>query len=393
LKTTFTIPRHLLDYTTDFLRRRPEDMRLDEALRSWARGKRQISPADQRKVVGLVLDLQRWQGWTRRQDRMERRVTVAAEYAQRFARNPRSIDPGELLARAVPAWVWDHLPEGTDDARRLAWVRSLQTPAPLWLRARPGKAVALLKELGDCEPAARVAGVPRPAFADALRYTGVRDLHLAPPYREGRCEIQDLASQIVAHACGARPGETWWDTCAGEGGKSLHLADLMENKGLLWCSDRSALRLARLRKRFARAQRFNLRVARWVSTEHLPTKTKFDGVLVDAPCSGLGTWRRYPEGRWTTKPDDIAELALLQQALLAAAAAAVKPGGRLVYAVCTLARDETTAIAAHFGATHRDRFEPAPVFPAEPRSPNMLQLWPQDLDANGMYIAAWRCVR
>lgn len=390
MKTAFAIPRHLLEYASEFLRRKPADMRLDEALRSWARGKRHISPADQRNVVSLVLDLYRWLGWTSDRDRVERGLSTTAQLSALYARNPGSFAPRDLLRRAVPAWVWEKLPAGTDEARRIAWARHLQRPPTLWLRSRPGQACALAKELGDSKPAQRAPGVPPAAFADALRYTGVRDLHLSAPYREGRCEIQDLASQLVAHACAPRPGETWWDACAGEGGKSLHLADLMQNKGVLWCSDRSAPRLARLRKRFARAQLFNFRVARWVTPEHLPTKTKFDGVLVDAPCSGVGTWHRYPEGRWTTQPSDLDALAAVQQQLLDAVADALKPGGRLVYAVCTLTAAETTAIVTRFDAKHRECFEPAPVFPAEPRSPAALQLWPQDLDANGMFIAAWR---
>src|SRR5208282_2875106 len=117
-----------------------------------------------------------------------------------------------------------------------------------------------------------------------------------------------------------------------------------------------------------------------------------DGVLVDAPCSGVGTWQRNPHARWTTSHDDVRELASVQASFLAAAAGSVKPGGRLVYAVCTLTRSETAAVADGFEAAHPG-FEPWPLpIAAVPGAPRM-ELRPQDLGANGMYLAAWRRVR
>ena len=170
----------------------------------------------------------------------------------------------------------------------------------------------------------------------------------------------------------------------------MHLSDLMQNKGLLWASDRSARRLTKLKERAARAKVFNFRVGAWEGGPQLPTKTKFDGVLVDAPCSGLGTWQRNPHARWTTTPKDISELAVVQTQLLNHIAPSLKPGGRLVYAVCTLSRAETTAVADAFTAAHPE-FEPVSPFP-DPKSqtPGPVTLWPQDLNANGMFIAAWK---
>ncbi|MFA5058786.1 MAG: RsmB/NOP family class I SAM-dependent RNA methyltransferase, partial [Opitutaceae bacterium] len=199
----------------------------------------------------------------------------------------------------------------------------------------------------------------------------------------------------------------WWDACAGEGGKTLHLADLMQNRGLIWASDRSVRRLQILKKRAARAQVFNYRAVAWNGGPQPPTKTRFDGILVDAPCSGVGTWQRHPHARWTVSPADVRELAAVQQKLLQHAAGSLKSGGRLVYAVCTLTRTETTGVAAAFTADHPE-FEPVAVFPetkdqrsevsgqaARPALTSDLcrlssvVLWPQELNANGMFIAAW----
>jgi 16S rRNA (cytosine967-C5)-methyltransferase len=192
--------------------------------------------------------------------------------------------------------------------------------------------------------------------------------------------------------CNPRPGSTWWDACAGEGGKTLHLSDLMRNQGLIWASDRAEWRLQRLRRRAARAGMFNYRAVLWDGGPKLPTRTRFDGVLVDAPCSGMGTWGRNPHARWTTRPEDIRELSELQQRLLTHASAAVKPGGLLVYAVCSLAAAETTGVANTFQASHPDFITEPLTNPCHPatRAEAELWLWPQDLGGNGFFLRAWR---
>src|SRR5258708_7714654 len=264
------------------------------------------------------------------------------------------------------------------------WVKSLQTEPALWLRARLGQGTALAKKLGEC-------WIPGAAsLRDTVRYDGLEDLFRTPEFHAGEFEVQDISSQMVGLACNPQPGETWWDACAGEGGKLLHLCDLMRNKGLVWASDRVEWRLKKLKRRAARARLFNYRVVLWNEGARLPTKTKFDGILVDAPCSGIGTWQRNPHARWTTTPDDVKELAQLQTQLLTHAAAAVKPGGKLIYSACTLARAETSRIAEAFN--QQPGFEPLPI--ANPLNPESLAaaqiyLLPQQSGGNGMYIAAW----
>jgi 16S rRNA (cytosine967-C5)-methyltransferase len=194
----------------------------------------------------------------------------------------------------------------------------------------------------------------------------------------------------VALACDPKPGQTWWDACAGEGGKALHLADLMENRGLIWATDRSPRRLERLRERFARAERFNVRTAHWDDAARRPTRVAFDGILVDAPCSGVGTWQRNPHARWTCSPADVAELAAVQRRLLDQVAPALKPGGRLVYAVCTLTRSETESVVEGFGASHPE-LVPVPPFAASGVNDTALLrvIRPHELGSNGMAVAAW----
>ncbi len=159
----------------------------------------------------------------------------------------------------------------------------------------------------------------------------------------------------------------------------------MANKGVVWATDRSARRLETLKRRAARAKIFNFRQTTWDGSARLPNKTKFDGILVDAPCSGVGTWQRNPHARWTVTPDDVRELAVTQRALLEHVAGSLKPQGRLIYAVCTLTRSETTAIADAFTAAHPE-LEPQPIFGGK----SQVTLWPHELNANGMFIAAWK---
>ena len=256
----------------------------------------------------------------------------------------------------------------------------------LWIRAKTGTGTELAGKLSHFTPA--------PQSPDALRYSGLTDLYRTKEFQAGEFEIQDLASQLVGVACAPGPGETWWDACAGEGGKTMHLSDLMRNKGLIWASDRSLRRLAKLKERAARAQVFNFRAAPWEGDARLPTKTKFDGILVDAPCSGVGTWQRNPHARWTTTMDDVRELAAVQLKLLNHVAGSLKPGGRLVYAVCTLTRAETTGVADAFTAAHPE-LEPCAVFSGSPLERVGAEyrgvfLWPHELNANGMFIAAWK---
>src|SRR5258707_574084 len=166
----------------------------------------------------------------------------------------------------------------------------------------------------------------------------------------------------------------------------------MENTGLIWASDRAAWRLQKLKRRLARAKVFNYRAVLWDGGIKLPTKTRFDGVLVDAPCSGVGTWQRNPHARWTTPPADVRELSEVQRHLLDHAAAAVKVGGRLIYAVCSLTRAETTGVRDAF-EQGRSGFERLPwIHPLTAKSPpaEEIWLWPQERGGNGMFVSGWR---
>lgn len=324
----------------------------DATLRRILKARKSLTPATAREIANAVFTYYRWFGWLDPEMRLAKQITQS----QGLDKNPPSD-----LSRAVPAWIGDHL-EVTPE-----WLQSLQTKPKVWIRARRGQGASLAQKLGDC----RAGPIP-----DSLEYFGAQDLFSTSEFRAGEFELQDITSQMVGAACDPKPGQTWWDACAGEGGKTLLLSDIMQNKGLIWASDRAQWRLDRLKRRAGRANVFNYRAVPWSGGAKLPTKTKFDGILIDAPCSGVGTWARNPQARWTVTPNDIAELKELQIQLLRHAFPALKPTARLIYSVCTLTRGETTEVVE--------------AIKGDLGSPQITWLWPQDTAGNGMFIAVWK---
>ncbi|HEY2952656.1 MAG TPA: RsmB/NOP family class I SAM-dependent RNA methyltransferase [Verrucomicrobiae bacterium] len=357
-------------------RERPADAALRDEFRKQAGLSRALSGDISRAVFAYF----RWLGWLDREKPMAEQITAAEELQQGFNQSPQSFSDEKLMARAVPEWVAKEVEVSA------AWLRALQGEPQLWLRARPGQGSALEAKLGECRVAAGGA------LAETMEYRGVQDLFRTSAFQAGEFEVQDISSQLAGLLCDPKPGETWWDACAGEGGKLLHLSDLMQNRGLIWASDRAAWRLKKLKQRAARAKVFNYRAVRWDGSAKLPTKTKFDGVLVDAPCSGVGTWQRNPHARWTMTENDVRELSELQAELLSRVAGSVKPGGKLVYAVCTLTQSETVNVAGGFAGRHPE-FQPWPVkTPWQPKAEASAQhcFWPQEQGGNGMFVACWR---
>jgi 16S rRNA (cytosine967-C5)-methyltransferase len=359
-------------------REKPADAALREVLKRMP----DLPPFDAAEVSKAVFTYYRWHAWTLDERNVEARMRLAQRLADRFGANPASIPIADLRAKAVPAWTAEQVAVSDD------WLCSLQCEPQLWLRAKRGQVSVLTGKLSGTRRST--------SWPEALVYEGEEDLFRTPEFHAGEFEIQDLSSQAVGILCNPKPGETWWDACAGEGGKLLHLSDLMQNKGLIWASDRAEWRLKKLKRRTARAKVFNYRAALWDGGAKLPTKTKFDGVLVDAPCTGVGTWQRNPHARWTTTLQDVNELAELQKKLLAHVALNVKPGGKLIYSVCTLTRSETAEVAAAFSQSQPE-FEPMILSLPQPEESQGLltptaamTIWPQDLGGNGMFVAAWR---
>jgi 16S rRNA (cytosine967-C5)-methyltransferase len=350
----------------------------DRSLREVLKRARSVPDNTKRIVAETVQSYYRWMGWLEDPVKLREAIERTRELAKRYASRPRSFADAEFRKRVVPHWVWKCL------ATDLDWCRFLQRPPVLWLRAKKGEGAALRRTLGNCRPGPE--GMP-----EAVRYEGREDLFRTEAFREGRFEVQDLSSQMVGILCDPQPGEHWWDVCAGEGGKAMHLAERMQGRGVVWTTDRASWRLERLRRRAARGGVFNYRASVWKGIGRLPIPFPVDGVLVDAPCSGLGTWQRYPQARWTTRLSDVEELADVQLNLLRAAAQRVKPGGRLIYSVCTLSRRETLGVTSEFEELESE-FEPVELVDLSLPTQRTKRLWLRSWNdgGNGMFVASWR---
>jgi 16S rRNA (cytosine967-C5)-methyltransferase len=259
------------------------------------------------------------------------------------------------VAADVPDWLWHVLGESYDNPSRASLTRAWQSPAPLDLRAN------VLKTTRDAALAAlsaegfAVMATPYAPFG--LRIDGRPMLARHPWLVDGRLEIQDEGSQLVGLLVAPRRTDMVVDFCAGAGGKTLLLGAMMRSQGRLYAFDVSARRLTRLTPRLARSGLSNVHpqvIAHERDTRVKRLAGKIDRVLVDAPCTGFGTLRRNPDLKWRQTPADLVELTAKQTRILAAAATLVKPGGRLVYATCSVLPEENDAIVDAFLAAHAD---------------------------------------
>ena len=253
----------------------------------------------------------------------------------------------------LPDWLYDALETqfGADEVEKLA--HALNLPAPLDLRVNTVKTnrEALLARLAADD----IAAVPGPLSPLAVRLRDKPALAKHPLFIEGAFEVQDEGSQLLGYLLEPKRGEMVVDFCAGAGGKTLLLGALMKNTGRLYAFDVSDKRLANLKPRLARSGLSNVHPARIEHERDTKIKRlagKVDRVLVDAPCSGLGTLRRNPDLKWRQSEDSVAELTTKQAAILDAAAKLVRPGGRVVYATCSLLTAENDAVVEGFLARH-----------------------------------------
>ena len=309
----------------------------------------------------------------------------------------------EKLRHNLPDWLANPLRESLGDGPEGGFwplVQTLNEGAALDLR------VNLLK--GKREEAqqtlleAGIDALPTPFSPWGLRIQGKPALYKLPIFIGGGIEVQDEGSQLLALITDPKRGEMVVDFCAGAGGKTLALGAAMRNTGRLYAFDISGHRLDALKPRLARSGLSNVHPAQISHERDDRIKRlagKIDRVLVDAPCSGLGTLRRNPDLKWRQSPKALEELRVKQAAILASAARLLKPGGRLVYATCSLLTSENEAIAEAFTAHNSAQFE---LLPAEQaleaahvqRAAELVQgpylrLWPHRHGTDGFFAALW----
>ena len=276
------------------------------------------------------------------------------EWLARVSEIDRRLLPVGMRAN-LPAWLFDKLSARMGEAETLTLAEALNQPAPLDLRVNSIKATR--EEVMAQLALAPILSEPTPYAPLGLRVLKKPALQNLPLFKDGLIEVQDEGSQLLAQVVGARRGEMVVDFCAGAGGKTLALGALMRNTGRLYAFDVSEKRLAKLKPRLARSGLSNVHPVQIAHENDAKIKRlagKIDRVLVDSPCSGLGTLRRNPDVKWRQTPQSLVELNAKQSAILAGAARLVKSGGRLVYATCSLLAEENEDIVSGFLQTHAD---------------------------------------
>lgn len=415
----------------DHLTARPT-LPADQAITSYFRGKRYIGAADRRHISEILYTMIRHRGlldWMVAQISGETtgeagyRLLLLAYLVWENRETPEEVFTGEAYSlqplnereikalkalraldlSAAPDWVQHHTPAwlyelllaqfGEQTPELLA---ALNTAASLDLRVNTlkttrGKVLSILAKEG-------IPAEPTPYAPHGIRLAHRRPLGDHFLWRDGWIEVQDEGSQLMAFLCDVTPGMAVLDFCAGAGGKTLALAAAMENKGRLVACDVAGWRLERSRERLRRAGVHNAETrvlddAKWLKRH----AEKFDRVLVDAPCSGVGTWRRNPDIKWKSTPEQLRDLCQQQADILDQAALLVKAEGWLIYGTCSLLQQENDEQAAAFLHRHPD-FEPVCVSSIwekihkgqQPFQGEIVTLLPHLTQTDGFFISVFR---
>lgn len=316
--------------------------------------------------------------------------TLYSTLGDRFDANERERWRYRLIGKSqadlkalLPDWFVSHI----DSRLEPDEAACLFTRPPLWLRIQNGM---MADHLEACNSVVRQGVgqcVAHPLVTDCIQAPS--DLALAnfEPYQSGAIEVQDISSQVLLNLIEPKPHGSWFDACAGAGGKTLQLAPMLGPEGRVTAYDPRQSALEELQNRVKRARLENVDVS-----QVPPEGSQFDGVLVDAPCSSSGTWRRHPFLMWQIDEDQVMGYPATQLELLKRYSHSVAPGGLLLYSTCSLSRYENEHVVDAFLAQGGGVFETLPLAERFGLKSNAqgITVFPWDLDGDGLFVAAMR---
>lgn len=296
---------------------------------------------------------------------------------------PGAENAAEALGIKMQFSVSELLPRWTENLVPSGYAPGILKRPPVWLRVNRSCMERVTAELAE----KNISFETVPEFPDALALNASSlNVMTLNTFKSGDFEIQDLASQAIASFCSPHKGERWFDPCAGAGGKTLALAEAMQRTGTVTAGDVRGKVLLELRKRARRSGYPNITVRQHDGRPWRGVKP-FDGVLLDAPCSCSGVWRRNPGNPWICSPEDITRHAALQLDILKNFSSCVKPGGVLVYATCSAFREENEEVIGRFLDMDK-RFEPVPYRnPFTGKSDSPFMHVPDDFNCDLMFAA------
>ncbi len=353
---------------------------LDKKLQRYFRKNKQFGSKDRKWCSAVLFGYWRWHGWLRYLESDELQLflgylfdsneigPLARDWANKlglgldFLKNFEHSDRFDLekklrlLQSFLPQLQLDDLNPEFIPAWPLSLHDAMQKRADLWLRRQGMGRAKLVEALTPLE----VEYEFHEKLPSAVRLCKPVVLDDFPPYQKGLVEVQDLHSQLVGTLAAPQSGQKWLDLCAGAGGKSLHLASIMRPKGRILGLEIRPKMVEEARKRAKRGFFPNLEFRHWNGVE-LPQIGPFDGVLVDAPCTGSGTWRRAPDLRWRTQANSAEIMAKTQKDLLQKGASQTQKGGLLVYSTCSIFTKENQEVIEHF-LRHNPDFSLQPFF-------------------------------
>lgn len=369
----------------------------DRFLAGWYKSRRYLGSRDRRLLSAVVYSSLRWKGWTKNPahafylDAVERNGAI-----DRMLKSPDMVQPAGALSledKADSLSFWEDRPDPTLTDLFPSWLpeelclASFQLRPPVWARTRH-----FFRERVDSRiealslDATRHPRVPNAlSFSDHVAFTKLRQQVL------GLLEIQTLVSQAVGIVCDAKPGQVWWDACCGGGGKTLMLNDMMDYKGRVFATDTRPEAIKQFQMRESHGNLAHIQYQVLDSSIENLSDQMFNGILVDAPCTGLGTWARTPDARWRLRAKHVEFNRDLQFRILNNVVQSLPSGNRLVYSVCTVTPEETTQVVEAFMEKH-------PECPLEPfdhpltgePTDGTVMLHPDDHQGDGMFIARFR---